>query len=89
VDYVSLLDVGVPVLNPIGNKSVMDSHLLTFTATASDPDNSGSLVFTLGAGFPTGASITTGGVFTWTPTQAQAGQVYQIKIIVTDNNLRP
>src|ERR1051325_2165277 len=60
--------------------------LTTFTATASDPDG-GSLTFSLGAGAPAGASITPAGVFTWTPTAAQAGNVYNIKVIVTDNNI--
>jgi hypothetical protein len=86
VPFVSLLDVGVPVLSPIGNRSVFDSVLTTFTATATDPDG-GSLIFSLAAGAPQGASITPAGVFTWTPTEAQAGNVYNIKVIVTDNNI--
>ena len=56
-----------PVLASVGSKSVDELESLTFTATASDGDVIGgtadSLEFSLGAGAPTGASITSGGAF--------------------------
>src|SRR5205814_9533776 len=48
-----------------------------------------SLSFTLDAGSPSGASITTNGVFTWTPTEAQGPSNYPVTIRVTDNGSPP
>jgi hypothetical protein len=74
-----------PILGPIGNKAVNELTLLTFTATASDADlPAQTLIFSLGAGAPAGASITSAGVFTWTPTEAQGPSSYIIRIIVSD-----
>lgn len=75
-----------PVLDPIGPKSVNELQLLTFTATASDPDLD-PLTFSLGADAPTGASITSTGIFTWTPTESQGSGVYVIRVIVSDGSL--
>ncbi len=72
-----------PVLNAIGNKTVTEGNLLTFTATATDPDAGQTLTFSLDAGFPAGASIhSSTGVFTWTPTTPGA---YTLTVRVTDN----
>ncbi len=61
-----------PVLAPIGNKSVDYGQTLTFTVTATDPDND-SLTYTA-AILPQGANFNSGsGVFTWTPSPTQAG----------------
>jgi parallel beta-helix repeat protein len=74
-----------PVLDPVGDRSVDELSLLSFTATASDPDvPPNSLVFSL-SGAPVGASITAGGDFTWTPTEAQGPGSYVFDVIVTDN----
>ena len=66
-----------PTLNPIGNKSAQVGTQLAFTATASDPDPGTTLTFSLangsGGSVPAGASITSGGNFTWTPTAGQVG----------------
>jgi hypothetical protein len=70
-----------PVLNPIGSKTVTRGTQLAFTATATDPDGD-DLSFSL-VSPPAGASITAGGLFTWTPNQA-AG-VYNVIVKVTDN----
>src|SRR5205823_702968 len=48
-----------------------------------------TLTFSLEAGFPSGASITTNGVFTWTPTEAQGPSNYPVTIRVTDNGSPP
>jgi hypothetical protein len=90
IDYeiitVTVYEVNVaPVLNPIGSKTVNELSTLSFTATASDPDiPSQTLTFSLGAGAPSGASITSGGAFTWAPTEAQGPGVYNINITVSD-----
>ena len=75
-----------PVLDPVGDKSGDEGTLITFTATASDPDlPANTLTFTL-TGAPTGAAIDpTTGVFTWTPTEAQGPGVYSFDVVVTDN----
>ena len=74
-----------PVLDPIGNKTVDEGIQLSFTATATDADLPAQpLTFSLGAGAPTGAAITAGGVFTWTPTEAQGPDTHDITVVVSD-----
>jgi hypothetical protein len=74
-----------PVLDSIGDKTIDEENLLFFTAMASDPDvPPQTLTFSLGLGAPSGASITSGGDFTWTPTEAQGPSVYNINITVSD-----
>ncbi|MFC1727572.1 tandem-95 repeat protein [Patescibacteria group bacterium] len=71
-----------PVLDPIGNKTVDELVTLTFTATASDPDN--SLTYAL-IGAPTGVTIASDtGVFSFTPTEAQGPGSYTFTVEVTD-----
>ncbi len=76
-----------PVLDPIGPRTVNEQNLLTFTATATDPDPGQTLTFSLGPGAPTGASITSGGVFTWTPSEDQGPGVFSVTVIVSDGSL--
>ncbi|HTK70456.1 MAG TPA: putative Ig domain-containing protein [Candidatus Eisenbacteria bacterium] len=55
-----------PVLDPIGNKTIMAGNTLSFTATATDPDlPAPTLTFSLDPGAPAGATITLGGLFSW------------------------
>ncbi|MGH9921324.1 MAG: tandem-95 repeat protein, partial [Nitrososphaerales archaeon] len=73
-----------PVLNPVGDQTIDEETLLSFTATASDSDvPANTLTFSL-SGEPAGASITSGGVFTWTPTEAQGPGVYTFDVVVSD-----
>ena len=78
-----------PVLVPIGNQTVNEETELTFTATANDPDSAQTKTFSLenGSGglVPNGASITSGGVFIWTPSEAQGSGTYTFDVVVTDN----
>jgi hypothetical protein len=75
-----------PVLGAIGDKTVAEHALLSFTATASDADvPANTLTFSLAAGAPAGAAITAGGNFSWTPTEAQGPGIYSITVVVTDN----
>jgi hypothetical protein len=77
-----------PVLAAIGNKFVDELVPLTFTATATDANAPPqALTFSLDAGFPAGASITTGGAFSWTPTEPQGPGVYPVTIRVSDGTL--
>jgi len=78
-----------PVLAPIGNQFAVEGQTLTFTAMATDPD-SAALLFSLDAGAPAGASINPfSGVFTWTPTSAQAPSTNTITIRVRDDATPP
>jgi len=63
-----------PSFVPIGNKTVYNNSLLTFTVVANDPDTPHLTFSTIG--LPSGASFTAGdtsGTFSWTPTLAQVG----------------
>jgi len=70
----------------IGDKAIVANQLLTFTAVATDADQPAqTLAYSLGAGAPAGATINaTTGVFSWTPTPAQAPGTYLITVRVSD-----
>jgi hypothetical protein len=76
-----------PVLAAIGGKSVKVGSLLTFDATATDPDlPANTLTFSLASGAPVGAAINpTTGVFTWQPSNKQGQGNYPVTVRVTDN----
>jgi uncharacterized repeat protein (TIGR01451 family) len=78
-----------PVLEPIANTAIDEGALLTFTAQASDPDlPAQALTFSL-VSPPNGASITPGGLFTWTPTIDQGPAVYTLTVRVQDDFVPP
>ncbi|WP_042475472.1 putative Ig domain-containing protein [Bacillus ndiopicus] len=75
-----------PVLQEIGDQTVNEGGLLTFTALATDSD-SAILTYSL-VNEPAGASINaTTGVFTWTPTEAQGPGSYTFTVQVSDGAL--
>ncbi|MFH0889057.1 MAG: putative Ig domain-containing protein [Planctomycetota bacterium] len=75
---------GAPVLATIGNKTVNEGSLLTFTVSAADPD--GNTLTYSATNLPTGANLNSAsGVFSWTPTYSQAGSFPNITFTVTDN----
>jgi VCBS repeat-containing protein len=76
-----------PELGPIGNKTISEGELLSFTATATDADlPPNSLVFTLDPGAPAGAGIDPGtGQFNWTPSEDQGPGTYPITVLVRDD----
>ncbi len=77
---------GLPTVSPIADQVVDELTLMTFTATASDPEGQ-TLTFSL-QNTPYGASInSTTGVFTWTPTEEQGPGVYSINVMVSDGYL--
>ncbi len=80
---VTVAEVNVaPVLATIGNKSLTLGQTLTFTASAIDVDlPANTKTFSLGAGAPSGATITAGGLFSWTPS---AAGTYSITVRVAD-----
>jgi hypothetical protein len=75
-----------PVLDSIGNKSVTEEELLTFTVTATDADDD-PLTFSAD-NLPDGASFNTyTRVFSWTPTTDQAGTYPNVIFEVSDGEL--
>ncbi|MGI2298071.1 putative Ig domain-containing protein, partial [Paenibacillus sp. GXUN7292] len=75
-----------PVLAAIGNKTINERDLLTFTASATDFDGD-TLTYSL-VGAPVGASINSStGEFTWTPTEAQGPGSYTFAVRVNDGAL--
>ncbi len=73
-----------PVLGAIGAKSVNELSELAFTATATDIEGD-PLTFGIEASAPAGATISPGGAFTWTPTEAQGHGSYTFDICVNDS----
>ena len=75
-----------PVLDPVGNQSIDEGSLLSFTATATDADlPPNTLTFSLAGTVPAGAGITAGGLFSWTPTEAQGPGSFTFNVVVNDN----
>jgi hypothetical protein len=79
-----------PTLNAIGNKTVAEGTLLTFTATATDPNAGQTLTFSIDGTPPVGVGINPStGVFTWTPNESQGPGSYPMTVRVTDNGVPP
>lgn len=77
-----------PELAPIGDFTIVEGDVLTFTNQVSDPDLPVNLLsFTL-AGAPTNAVINpTNGIFVWQPDEFQGPGTNVISVIVTDDGL--
>ncbi len=75
-----------PVIEPVTNQFVVVGSQIVITNVASDPDG---VTFSLGAGAPAGASITTNGVFSWTPACDQGSTTNLIIVRVTDHGTPP
>ena len=77
-----------PVLAGIGPRSVTEGQLLTFSATATDPDQTTPLLTAENS--PAGATFTDNGdgtaSFSFTPSFIQAG-IYNVRIIASDGTL--
>ncbi|MFQ5498646.1 MAG: Ig-like domain-containing protein [Candidatus Zixiibacteriota bacterium] len=74
-----------PVLAAIGSKNTLEGSLLSFTASASDPD--GTIPVLSSSSLPVGASFTNNGdgtgSFSWTPDFTQSG-TYNITFYASD-----
>lgn len=76
-----------PILDAIGDRSAIVDQELSFTASATDPDlPPATLTFSLGAGAPTGTTITPAGAFTFTPSVSDDGMSFPVTVIVTEGN---
>ncbi len=86
---ITVTDVNeAPVLGSIGGKSVAELVALTFTASATDVDvPAQTLSFSLDGSVPSEASITAGGVFSWTPGESDGGKSYTFDVCVSDGAL--
>ena len=78
----------VPMLGSIGNRTVDEETMLSFTAMVSDPDlPANTLTFCL-VDAPDGVSIDPStGVCTWTPTESQGPADYTFTVQVSDGSL--
>jgi cyclophilin family peptidyl-prolyl cis-trans isomerase len=72
-----------PEIDPIGDRTVAEGSLLSFTVSATDADM--PLVFGLEPGAPSGATIhQDSGLFQWSPSEAQGPGNYDITVRVAD-----
>ncbi|MEJ5237733.1 MAG: lamin tail domain-containing protein [Limisphaera sp.] len=79
-----------PALDPLPDRTADENRLLTFRATATDPDvPAQGLTFTLDPGAPNGATISSDGVFSWIPAEPQGPGTYTVTIRVTDDGTPP
>jgi hypothetical protein len=88
---VVVLEVNVAPVLPtnIPSQTVMESQLLTVNSTATDADiPTNKLTYSL-LSPPLGASVNTNGIVTWTPSRAQAGSTYTLRVKVTDDGAPP
>ena len=75
-----------PVLAAILDQTINEGSLLSFNASATDGDMPPqTLTYTLDPVAPAGAIMTSAGVFSWTPTEAQGPSTNTITVRVTDN----
>ena len=70
------------ITKKMADTTIAENQALTFTYLATDPE-AGPLTYSA-TGLPTGATLSTAGVFSWTPTYTQSGS-YTITVTVTDN----
>jgi hypothetical protein len=81
--------VFAPTLAPIGNFTVNAGQTVSFTASATDNDNTRTLTFSLGPA-PVGATINpASGLFNWRPPVSSAGSSNNIQVNVTANSAPP
>ena len=76
-----------PVITQVASHSIADGQSMTITnqAQAATPP----VRFSLGSSAPAGASITTNGIFNWTPTCVQGSSTNLITIWATDSGSPP
>ncbi len=76
-----------PVLTVPGNQAISEQALWSANATAVDTDlPANSLTFGLVSG-PSGLTVSSGGLISWTPTETQGPSTNTVKVRVFDNGL--
>jgi hypothetical protein len=77
-----------PVLAAISNRTNYLGSTFSFTASAVDNNlPAQTLTFSLDAPVPAGAGVSPGGLFTWTPSSAQAPSTNRLTMRVADNGI--
>ncbi|MCI0364198.1 MAG: lamin tail domain-containing protein, partial [Phycisphaerales bacterium] len=80
------LDNTPPVLSFMGDRTIDEGRRFTYQASASDADFPiQTLTYSLDAGAPAGAIISSGGELRWAPSEAQGPGVYSLTVRVTDD----
>jgi len=72
-----------PLIDAVTSRFIIVGQNLVITNIAHDPDS--PIIFTLDPTAPAGASITTNGIFTWSPACAHGSTTNTIRILVTDS----
>ncbi|HEY2840346.1 MAG TPA: putative Ig domain-containing protein [Pirellulales bacterium] len=70
-----------PIIDAISTQIVDERTLLSFQIPATDQD---ALTYQLIGNVPAGATVNSAGLFTWQPTEAQGGVIYNFTVQVTD-----
>src|SRR5262249_3699511 len=80
-----------PTLGAIGDRTVYQGQVVTFTASATDPDQpQQTLAFSLDPGAPAGATINSAsGVFSWPTAGVFAPSTNRVTVRVTDTGATP
>lgn len=76
-----------PTVQPVADQTVDEGIPVSFTVVAADSDLPVQTVTYALQNAPTGASISSSGVFSWTPTESQGPAGYRVSIVVTDNGV--
>ena len=79
-----------PGFGALTNRTVNETSLLSFQLTATDSNQPPqALAYGLAAAAPTGVAVSSSGLFTWAPTEAQGPSTNAISLRVTDNGTPP
>lgn len=78
-----------PVLPVQTNRTINELTLMTVVNTATDPDLPANTLTYSFLSAPTGAVVSTSGVITWTPTEAQGPSTNTFTVRVVDNGSPP
>jgi len=79
-----------PVISALADYVLTAGQTLSFQATASDTDSPWqTFAFSLPPGAPSGVFLASDGLFSWTPTLAQAPSTNRISLQVTDQGYPP
>lgn len=75
-----------PVFNPVANITVAEQALVTFTASAIDPDAGQTVTYSLGSDAPAGATLDPAtGAFRWQTSEADGPRTYAFTLRASDN----
>ncbi|MFO0940014.1 MAG: putative Ig domain-containing protein [Pirellulales bacterium] len=76
----------LPIVNTVGSQIVDELSPFTIQISASDADlPAQSLSYSLGTTAPVGATISSTGLVTWTPAEADGPGIFSIPVTVTDS----